>query len=168
MSKQSFARRGSWAVCALVISFGLLPPAAHAEDPAPAAAPAAPKTVAARKPAAAPKAKAGAITQESAQAAFDSFAREWMKKMHAGSVSVRETNKATARKSNAGMKFNAYADEFTTELKRTSSTSAPFVGLLRYVEKEYACADATDEKCQVAGETNVTEIFRFERGQWIY
>jgi hypothetical protein len=162
MSKQSFKRRGSLAACALVISFGLLPAAAHAADPAPA------KTAAATKPAAPKVAKSGAVTQESAQAAFDSFAREWMKKMHAGSISVRESNKVTAKKSNATLKFNQYADEFTTELKRTSSTSAPFVGLLRYVEKEYACADATDAKCQVASETNVTEIFRFERGQWIY
>jgi len=161
MSKQSFTRRGSLAACALVISFGLLPAAAYAAEPAPA------KTAAAAKPAARKAAK-GAVTQESAQAAFDAFAREWMKKMHAGSISVREANKVTAKQSNVALKFNQYADEFTTELKRTSSTSAPFVGLLRYVEKEYACADATDAKCQVAGETNVTEIFRFERGQWIY
>lgn len=159
--KRTGWRRSVYTACALVLTAAPVGGAARAADTAP---PAATLKTAAAKPAV----KAPSVTQESAQAAFESFAKEWMRKMNAGSVSVRESRKLDARKANVALTFSQYADEFTTELKRTSSTSAPFVGLLRYVEKEYTCADATEAQCQVASETNVTEIFRFERGQWIY
>lgn len=164
MSKRIGSRWGLRAACALVMAAGIAPGAAQAADPAPAKPPA---TTAAAKPAA-KVAKAPTVTQESAQVAFETFAKDWMRKMNAGSLSVRESRKLDAKKANVALTFSQYAEEFTTELKRTSSTSAPFVGLLRYVEKEYSCADATEAQCQVASETNVTEIFRFERGQWIY
>jgi hypothetical protein len=161
MSNHACFRRWIRPACAFLVAATLAPAAALATEPAGAA-----QKTAAAKPAAAMV--GGGVTQETAQAAFDSFAREWMKKMHAGSLSVRETNKATAKKSNVALRFSQYADEYTTELKRTSSTTAPFVGLLRYIEKEYACADSTDAQCSVESETAVTEIFRYERGQWIY
>lgn len=162
MSKRRFFCWGFGAgLC--VIAAALSPMSARAAEPTLQPA----KAVAATKPVA-KATRPGTVTQETAQAAFETFSREWMKKMHAGAMSVRETKKRDAQKANIALTFSQYANEFTTELKRTSSTSAPFVGLLRYVEKEYACADATEAQCQIAGETNVTEIFRFERGQWIY
>jgi len=93
-----------------------------------------------------------------AEASFHDFAKEWMKKMAAA-----ETH---ARKTAGGGSYRGYADDFKVELKPTGSTAAPYVGLLRYEERQ--CAAGGGPSCKVTGTTAVTEIFRFQGGRWVY
>jgi hypothetical protein len=93
-----------------------------------------------------------------AEASFQSFAAEWMRKMSAA--------EAHAKKTAGGGAYRGYADDFKVELKPTGSASAPYVGLLRY--QEHQCAAGGDAECKVMGTTAVTEIFRFQGGRWIY
>ena len=44
----------------------------------------------------------------------------------------------------------------------------PFMSMLRYVEEEHSCKDTSLTDCKVTGATNVTEIFRFQGGKWVY
>jgi hypothetical protein len=93
-----------------------------------------------------------------AEATFQSFASDWMKKMAAAEAH----GKATA----GGRAYRGYADEFKIELKPTGSSAAPYVGLLRY--QEHQCAAGGGSSCKVTSTTAVTEIFRFQGGRWVY
>ena len=95
---------------------------------------------------------------ERAESSFQTFAQDWMKKMEAA--------EAHARKQAGGSSYRGYDDAFRIELKATGSAAAPYVGLLRYQEQQ--CAAGSDAACKVTGTTQVTEIFRFQGGRWIY
>lgn len=137
-----------------------LPPVAS-----PAAAEGAP---AAKKKAATPSAApssdvaaaSGGSQMDRAKASFEIFSKEWMEKMERAARETAMAAKATVRR--------GYPPGFTTELKPTDSATAPFVGLLRYVEEEHSCQDTNLTDCKVTGATNVTEIFRYQGGKWIY
>ena len=93
-----------------------------------------------------------------AESSFNSFASEWMKKMEAAEASEKRNAK--------GGGYRGYGEGFKIELKPTGSTTAPYVGLLRY--QEHKCAAGSGDACQVASTTAVTEIFRFQGGRWVY
>jgi hypothetical protein len=92
------------------------------------------------------------------EAAFQSFASDWMKKMEAA--------EAHEKKTAGGGTYRGYGDDFKIELKPTGSSSAPYVGLLRY--QEHQCAANGGSECKVVATTAVTEIFRFQGGRWVY
>jgi hypothetical protein len=129
------------------------------------AGPASAQTAAAKKKKSSPPASiapAGGSSKENAQQAFDTFAKEWMAKMEAA-------GRQNAKKSGGSAStLRGYSKEWTTEIKPTGSTSAPYVGLLRYVEEERSCKDAALMDCRVTSTTGVTEIFRFQGGKWVY
>ncbi len=87
------------------------------------------------------------------QHAFDQFARQWMKKIEHNAIPAP----------NGGRR--EYAD-YRIELRATGQTSAPYVGLLRYTENLVECKAAA--QCATTAAIPVTEIFRFERGHWVY
>jgi len=93
-----------------------------------------------------------------AEASFQTFASEWMRKMAAAEAH----EKAKAK----GGGYRGYDDAFKIELKPTGSQTAPYVGLLRY--QEHQCAAGSGASCQVTSSTAVTEIFRFQGGRWVY
>ena len=89
-----------------------------------------------------------ASSEEKARAAFESFTREWMQKMHASTAT-----RSTGPEANGGVRFSRYANDFTTELRPTGSDTAPFVGLLRYREDQMACKDVAGQQCEVESAT---------------
>jgi hypothetical protein len=93
-----------------------------------------------------------------AEASFQSFAEDWMKKMEAA--------EKHAKTQAGGGAYRGYDDGFRIELKPTGSTAAPYVGLLRY--QEHQCAAGSGSACKVTSTTAVTEIFRFQGGRWVY
>lgn len=93
-----------------------------------------------------------------AEAAFQTFAADWMKKMSAAEAHEKE-------KAHGGA-YRGYGEDFKIELKPTGSSAAPYVGLLRY--QEHQCAAGSGSGCRVVSTTAVTEIFRFQGGRWIY
>ena len=93
-----------------------------------------------------------------AEASFQTFASEWMRKMAA--AEAHEKAKA------GGGAYRGYDDAFKIELKPTGSPTAPYVGLLRY--QEHQCAAGGGASCKATSTTAVTEIFRFQGGRWAY
>lgn len=151
----SFRRVGCvvWTGCALWLAAP-----AGAGETAPATAPAE------AKPSAAAGAGRLASLEQKARNDFEGFAREWMTKIRSAAAAARSGTTRT----DPGLRYNRYPDQFTTELRPTSSTAAPFVGLLRYVEEQMACKDTAVESCEIESATRVTEIFRYQGGKWIY
>jgi len=104
-----------------------------------------------------------------AERSFDEFAKGWMQKM----ARLESQNRITPKmQSQAGgvmvASFRGYEPDYTIELKPTGSSTAPWVGVLRYHELTYTCADKSTASCAPSKKMRVTEIFRFQGGKWVY
>lgn len=93
----------------------------------------------------------------SMEASFRSFATGWLDK-------VRRAGAAPDAPSG---RFLVY-DQYETELRPTASKVAPWVGVLRYCEQELRCSEPGGATCWPWQRTVVTEIFRFQAGEWLY
>lgn len=99
-----------------------------------------------------------------AERSFNEFAKTWMQKMER----VETQNRAHPKVASGVASYRGYADDFQIELKPTGSQTAPWVGILRYNEMLYTCADQLAKSCSPSKTTRVTEIFRFQGGKWVY
>jgi hypothetical protein len=99
-----------------------------------------------------------------AERSFNEFAKGWMQKM----ARVETQNRAHPKVASGVASYRGYTDDFQIELKPTGSNTAPWVGILRYNELLYTCADQLAKSCSPSKTTRVTEIFRFQGGKWIY
>jgi len=103
-----------------------------------------------------------------AERSFNEFAKGWMQKM----ARVESQNRARPNLGASGgasvASYRGYANDFKIELKPTGSKTAPWVGILRYNELLYTCADRVAKSCSPSKATRVTEIFRFQGGKWVY
>ena len=103
-----------------------------------------------------------------AERSFDEFAKGWMQKM-ASLESQNRAKPAMAPQSGAMVaSYRGYEDDYVIELKPTGSSTAPWVGILRYHELTYTCADKSTASCAPSKKMRVTEIFRFQGGKWVY
>lgn len=103
-----------------------------------------------------------------AERSFASFAEAWISK--AVARGERDSDAPRARTGSAGLIFTyqAVGESFETELRPTGRPSAPYVGVLRYTEHTYTCADVEGSDCRVTSSLPVTEVFRFRGGRWGY
>jgi hypothetical protein len=106
--------------------------------------------------------------QAGASASLEAFASQWMDRMER----VEDDNRrkpTVARGAGASeITYRGYTNDFKVELRPTNYPAAPFVGLIRYGEQLFRCADAGATRCDVARTIPVTEIFRFQNGRWVY
>ena len=117
----------------------------------------------------APRASAGAsASRERAEAAFQDFARDFMAKVRGQEERERHKPRVAAGPGAAVFTYRGYGEAFRTELRSTGQAAAPFVGLLHYTEHVYSCRDLAGGTCTVASTVPVTEIFRYQRGSWVY
>jgi hypothetical protein len=103
-----------------------------------------------------------------AERSFDEFAKGWMQKM--ARLESQNRSKPTLASHSGAMvaSYRGYDDDYVIELKPTGSPSAPWVGILRYHELTYTCADKSTASCAPSKKMRVTEIFRFQGGKWVY
>jgi hypothetical protein len=97
-----------------------------------------------------------------ARSAFDAFTQNWMDKLR-GSSALQ-----TVSASSGGRTVKRFSTTHTEEVKPTGSPSNPYVGVLHYTEESYSCSDAAQKNCTLVDSTPVTEIFRYQNGQWVY
>jgi len=106
--------------------------------------------------------------QARAERSFNDFASTWMQKMKRIETANRAKPKLESVGGTTVASYRGYADDFDIELKPTGSKSAPWVGILRYNELQFSCADSAAHSCSPSKRTRVTEIFRFQGGKWVY
>jgi hypothetical protein len=99
-----------------------------------------------------------------AERSFDEFAKGWMQKM----ARLESQNRAKPTLVANVASYRGYDDDYVIELKPTGSPTAPWVGILRYHELTYTCADQSTASCAPSKKMRVTEIFRFQGGKWVY
>lgn len=88
---------------------------------------------------------------------FRTFGRSWIERMQ----TVTEAKGALGARKRIG-------DAFETELRETSNARAPYVGVLRYCEYALRCSGEAEATCSPSQSTVVTELFRYQGGEWIY
>lgn len=103
---------------------------------------------------------------------FNSFCAEWMKKLE-----VRERENRAAIRWQAGPSgvqgdYVGYSREHSCELKAPDPKSVP-IGKIRYRELLYRKAglsrsEAEGKDAEPVEATEVTEIFRYANGKWVY
>jgi len=150
--------------------------AADQQDAAPTKQPAKSARVAADKPA---KTKittppAVELSEESVQTSFDVFTIEWMKKL-SDAEEFHRTQDVKVNPSLEGFaaEYVGYLPHRYIVVKRTDSKETSFVGILTYFEKTMRCAGKTKEEAlkgpfQPSNSKQVSEIFRFTKGKWVY
>lgn len=106
--------------------------------------------------------------QQRAERSFDEFAKGWMQKMARLESQNRTSPKLAPQAGSMVASFRGYEPDYVIELKPTSSATAPWVGILRYHELTYTCADKSTASCAPSKKMRVTEIFRFQGGKWVY
>ena len=106
--------------------------------------------------------------QQRAERSFDDFAKGWMQKMARAEGENRTKPALQAQGDVMVASYRGYDDNYRFELKPTGSKTAPWVGILRYHELTYTCADKSTSSCAPSKTMRVTEIFRFQGGKWIY
>lgn len=105
------------------------------------------------------------VNSTEAERSFDRFARSWMEKMRRVEAENRRRLGASREEP---LRYLGYGEDFETELRPTKHPATPYVGILRYTERQYVCADAKARSCTISMTTPVTEIFRFQDGRWVY
>jgi hypothetical protein len=118
-------------------------------------------------------APAAVISEDVVLAAFDAFTLEWMKKL-ADTEEFRKS-RAQVKQSLDGFsaEYTGYLPHRYIHIKKTESADTPYVGILTYYEKTLRCTGKTKEEA-LQGPFNqvdtgqVSEIFRFTKGKWVY
>jgi hypothetical protein len=109
---------------------------------------------------------------DTAQEKFKSFCAEWMKKLE-----KRETDNRAAVRWKAGPngvqgEYVGYSREHICRVKPLKKPKAVPIGKIVYTEVRYRCAgpstSAALKSPRPIEATEVTEIFRYSRGKWVY
>jgi hypothetical protein len=103
-----------------------------------------------------------------AERSFDEFAKGWMQKMARLESQNRAKPTLGSHSGATVASYRGYDGDYQIELKPTGSSTAPWVGILRYHELTYTCADQSTSSCSPSKKMRVTEIFRFQGGKWVY
>jgi hypothetical protein len=120
------------------------------------------------------KSFAAAVTQDHALASFETFTIEWMTKL-AQTEEFQRTQRMQVSQASEGFtaEYIGYLPHRYITVKKTASKETPFVGILTYYEKVLRCVGKTQEEA-TKGPFNqtdvrqVSEIFRFTKGKWVY
>jgi len=136
-----------------------------------------PSTVAVNKPSK-PKAETPPplvdVSEEAVQTSFDVFTIEWMKKL-SNTEEFHRTQGITVNQAPDGFtaEYTGYFPHRYIIVKKTESKETPYVGILTYFEKTMRCVGKTKEEAlkgpfEASDSQQVSEIFRFTKGQWKY
>jgi hypothetical protein len=95
------------------------------------------------------------VADAEVNASFALFAQSWMEKLRKESVP-------------RGGDLLFVGDATETELRETGHEAAPYVGILRHCELTLSCPGDDADDCRVLRRSVVTEIFRYQAGEWVY
>jgi hypothetical protein len=126
----------------------------------------------ASKPAKAGKGKPAGATDEQIADQLKAFCVKWMGFLETRERDNRKGIKWEKQPSGVAGHFVGYSKEYDCTLKERSSNGTP-VATIQYKEFLYqkvggSQGEAEQAEASVVEATEVTEIFRYNKGQWIY
>lgn len=104
---------------------------------------------------------------------FRVFAKEFMDNLRRENCRIDSKSQVESYKQGYCIRTVNYDGEWNVSLKRTDSSSTPYIGLLTYLEKHLVkygpAANHLDDQSELmVTEVPVTEIFRYSNGGWKY
>ncbi len=120
-----------------------------------------------------PASSAGEEEESRVRASFDVFTRKWMRKL-AGTEDFQK-KRMQIRQTQEGFvaEYTGYLPYRYTTIKLTQSKATPFIGTLTYYKKTMRSVGKTEEQAinglfEHAETSQVSEIFRYTKGEWVY
>ena len=110
------------------------------------------------------------LAEEAARESFDTFTIAWMRKL---TKIDRHKEKVTEVDGNFSVEYLKYLPTRFTVVKKTKSEETPFVGILTYYKRQFHSTGTTKEEAlegpfEELKTKQVSEIFRYTRGKWVY
>ena len=122
---------------------------------------------------ASPTPSAGEEAEERARASFDVFTRKWMRKLAETEDFQKKRMQITQTQQGFVAEYTGYLPYRYTTIKLTQSKATPFIGVLTYYKKTMRSVGETKKQAisglfEQAGTSQVSEIFRYTKGEWVY
>ena len=117
--------------------------------------------------------EAALMSEDIALSSFDSFTLEWMKKLKEAETFHKMRAQVKPSQDGFTAEYIGYLPPRYIHVKKTESADTPYVGILTYYEKTLRCTGKTKEEAlkgpfDQVGTSQVSEIFRFTKGKWVY
>ena len=116
----------------------------------------------------------GAEVPPAILASFEHFSKGWMARLDQVSQQNSRTLKPeTAANGRVVGHYICYGPDCSREVRSTGSKATPYVGILRYPQKTMQQEGDTSQQMRQdpgvpTSEIQVTEIFRYTKGRWVY
>ena len=120
-----------------------------------------------------PAPSAGEGAEGRARASFDVFTRKWMRKLAETEDFQKKRMQITQTQEGFVAEYTGYLPYRYTTIKLTQSEATPFIGVLTYYKKTMRSVGETKKQAinglfEQAGTSQVSEIFRYTKGEWVY
>lgn len=120
-----------------------------------------------------PASSAGEEAEARARTSFDVFTRKWMQKLARTEDFLKERMQIRQTQEGFVAEYTGYLPYRYTTIKLTQSKATPFIGILTYYKKTMRSVGKTKEQAisglfEHAETSQVSEIFRYTEGEWVY
>jgi hypothetical protein len=111
--------------------------------------------------------------EDRARASFDLFTRQWMQKLVRTDDFQKKRMQIRQTQDGFVAEYTGYLPYRYTTIKLTQSELTPFIGTLTYYKKTMRSVGKTKEQAmsglfEHAETSQVSEIFRYTKGEWVY
>lgn len=117
---------------------------------------------------------AGEAVPPSILTSFENFSKGWMSRLEqVNQQNSRDLKPAPAANGRLVGRYVCYGPDCVREVRGTDSKATPYVGIIRYAQKVMEKEGETPQKMKdhpgvPTSEIQVTEIFRYTGGRWVY
>ena len=120
-----------------------------------------------------PSSSAGEEEEDRARASFDVFTRQWMQKLAETEDFQKKRMQIKQTQEGFVAEYTGYLPYRYTTIKLTRSEATPFIGILTYYKKTMRSVGKTKKQAvdglfKHAETSQVSEIFRYTKGEWVY
>ncbi len=120
-----------------------------------------------------PAPSAGEEAEDWARASFDVFTRKWMQKLARTEDFLKKGMQIRQTQEGFVAEYTGYLPYRYTKIKQTQSKAIPFIGILTYYKKTMRSVGKTEKQAtnglfEHAETSQVSEIFRYTKGEWVY
>lgn len=117
---------------------------------------------------------AGEAVPGSILTSFEKFSKGWMSRLEQVNLdNSRDLKPESTTNGRLVGRYIYYGPDCAREVRGTDSKATPYVGIIRYAQKVMEKEGDTTQKMQdhlgvPTSEIQVTEIFRYTGGRWVY
>lgn len=117
---------------------------------------------------------AGEVVPPAILTSFEGFSKNWMARLEqVNQQNLQGVKPEAAANDRVVGRYICYGPDCIREVRNTDSKATPYVGIIRYPQKVMEKEGDTLQQMKEhpgtqASEIQVTEIFRYTKGRWVY